>query len=106
PTEEREVPGVVGLRLVEELVAGEQRKGFLQVVRPNGRHRHVRLHARILSPFGSNSGSPVTAPGTHRPKISTSTRVPTSAPSGVTSEVMSAPHTRYPFSSRIESMAL
>ena len=33
-------------------------------------------HARIRSPFGSNSGSAATTPGTHSPKISTAISVP------------------------------
>ena len=39
-------------------------------------------HARIRSPFGSNSGSSATTPATHSPKISTSTSVPTSCSTG------------------------
>ena len=39
-------------------------------------------HARIRSPFGSNSGSAATTPGTHSPKISTAISVPTSCSAG------------------------
>ena len=39
-------------------------------------------HARIRSPFGSNSGSSATTPGTHSPKISTATSVPTPCSAG------------------------
>ena len=39
-------------------------------------------HARILSPFGSKSGSAAISPPTHSPKISTSTSVPTSCSAG------------------------
>ena len=43
-----------------------------------GRERH----ARIRSPRGSKSGSSATMPGTHSPKISTVTSVPTPYPAG------------------------
>ncbi len=39
-------------------------------------------HARIRSPGGSNSGSSAITPGTHSPKISTATSVPTSCSAG------------------------
>ena len=39
-------------------------------------------HARIRSPLGSKSGSSVTTPATHSPKISTATSVPTPCSAG------------------------
>ena len=55
-----------------------------RAVRPDARDGGVelRVHARIRSPAGSYSGSSATTPGTHSPKISTATSVPTSCPAG------------------------
>ena len=50
---------------------------------PDALDRSLELaHARILSPFGSKSGSSAISPATHSPKISTATSVPGSCSAG------------------------
>ena len=58
-----------------------ERLDRLDAARPDAREDRID-HARTRSPSGSKSGSAATSPPIHSPKISTSTRAPTSCAAG------------------------